>query len=340
MDNPLLSVIIPVYNVEKYLDECVMSVINQTYKNIEVILVDDGSPDRSGWMCDEWAKKDARVRVIHNENRGPGATRNSGIEVSRGEFVAFVDSDDYIDVKMYETMIDVAIHNDVDIVYSGGFNKFMGNGEYNKVCDVSSVQSFCSEQIGELSYCFVSPDNKYFERRLIMSPCRALYRRCILSRFFEERDVPSEDLAFNVECVLNSRKITFIPNVFYWYRYNESSLTRTFNFEKYHKYKRLTEILNNIFVKYNLNFTAEYCMMITVIDMLRGMYFSNASFLQRKNFICQMAEDSIWDEIKLDLSKMKVGNKIVYCLLKSHSPIMLQIFSELYYFIRKRMAHD
>ena len=81
MDNPLLSVIIPVYNVEKYLDECVMSVINQTYKNIEVILVDDGSPDRSGWMCDEWAKKDARVRVIHNENRGPGATRNSVIEV-------------------------------------------------------------------------------------------------------------------------------------------------------------------------------------------------------------------------------------------------------------------
>ncbi len=93
---PLITVIVPVYKVEAYLDRCVQSMTDQTYQNLEILLVDDGSPDRSGEICDRWAEKDSRVRVIHQENQGLGAARNTGLDAARGEFACFVDSDDYV----------------------------------------------------------------------------------------------------------------------------------------------------------------------------------------------------------------------------------------------------
>lgn len=95
-DNPLISIVIPVYKVEQYLRECVDSVIAQTYKNLDIILVDDGSPDKCPAMCDEYAAKDSRVRVIHKTNGGLSAARNSGIDIARGEYITFIDSDDYV----------------------------------------------------------------------------------------------------------------------------------------------------------------------------------------------------------------------------------------------------
>lgn len=99
---PLISVIVPVYKVENYLDCCVQSIVNQTYSNLEIILIDDGSPDASGAMCDVWAEKDSRIRVIHQENAGGGAARNAGLDAARGERIAFVDSDDYIAPDCYQ----------------------------------------------------------------------------------------------------------------------------------------------------------------------------------------------------------------------------------------------
>lgn len=100
-DLPLISVIVPVYKVEAYLDKCIASIAGQTYQNLEIILVDDGSPDNSGVICDAWAAKDSRIRVIHKENNGAGAARNTGLDVAQGELLAFVDSDDYIAPDMY-----------------------------------------------------------------------------------------------------------------------------------------------------------------------------------------------------------------------------------------------
>ena len=99
---PLISVIVPVYKVENYLDCCVQSIVNQTYSNLEILLIDDGSPDASGAMCDAWAEKDSRIRVIHQENAGGGAARNAGLDAARGERIAFVDSDDYIAPNCYQ----------------------------------------------------------------------------------------------------------------------------------------------------------------------------------------------------------------------------------------------
>lgn len=115
----LLSVIVPVYKVEPYLRRCLDSIINQTYKNLEIILIDDGSPDNCGEICDEYALIDNRIKVIHKENGGVSSARNVGLESARGSFIAFVDSDDYLDYEMYETLIKIAKEEQSDIVECG-----------------------------------------------------------------------------------------------------------------------------------------------------------------------------------------------------------------------------
>lgn len=114
--NPLISVIVPVYNVEDYLDRCVESIVNQTYKNLEIILVDDGSTDCSGKKCDEWKVKDSRIVVIHKENGGQAEARNKGLELATGDYIGFVDSDDLISNSMYEEMLKVAVKHNSDVV--------------------------------------------------------------------------------------------------------------------------------------------------------------------------------------------------------------------------------
>jgi glycosyltransferase involved in cell wall biosynthesis len=114
----LISVIVPVYKVEKYLDRCVQSIVDQTYRNLEIILVDDGSPDNCGAMCDAWAAKDSRIQVIHKANGGGGEARNVALDIARGEFVSLIDSDDYIEPHMYEHLLSL-ITDEIDIAECG-----------------------------------------------------------------------------------------------------------------------------------------------------------------------------------------------------------------------------
>ena len=111
----LISIIVPVYKVEKYLQECVTSIQNQTYRNLEIILVDDGSPDKSGKLCNEYAKRDSRIKVIHKVNGGLSSARNAGLKIAKGEYIGFVDSDDYIRKNMYEKLLDACIQNKTEI---------------------------------------------------------------------------------------------------------------------------------------------------------------------------------------------------------------------------------
>lgn len=113
--NLKISIVVPVYNVENYVSNCITSLLKQTYKNIEIILIDDGSLDNSGKICDEYAKKDERVRVIHQENSGVSVARNRGIEISTGDYIGFVDSDDYVSEEMYEHLLFVCLKYNVDI---------------------------------------------------------------------------------------------------------------------------------------------------------------------------------------------------------------------------------
>lgn len=114
-----ISVIVPIYKVEAYLDKCVQSIVDQTYTNLEIILVDDGSPDRCGQMCDAWAEKDSRIRVVHKENGGLSDARNAGLAVATGQLVSFIDSDDWIDPEFLQTLYDALEQNDAQIAECG-----------------------------------------------------------------------------------------------------------------------------------------------------------------------------------------------------------------------------
>lgn len=164
----LISVIVPVYNVEKYLAKCVDSIINQTYRNLEIILVDDGSTDSSGELCDNLAKKDSRIVVYHKENAGVSSARNLGLDKAKGEFIGFIDSDDYIDPDMYEFLYNDLKKHNVDISMCGLYHVY-ANKKDNQI-DKVEFYIFNSEQAisalleGKLS--IVTPGNKLYKKEL------------------------------------------------------------------------------------------------------------------------------------------------------------------------------
>lgn len=122
--NELITIVVPVYNVEDYIDKCVDSIVNQTYKNLEIILVDDGSTDSSGKKCDEWTEKDSRIKVIHKENGGLSDARNKGIDIATGKWIGFIDSDDYIDNTMFEKLYNACVENNCKISSCGFLREF------------------------------------------------------------------------------------------------------------------------------------------------------------------------------------------------------------------------
>ena len=140
----LISVIVPVYKVEKYLNKCVESIVNQTYKNLEIILVDDGSPDNCPKMCDEWAEKDARIKVVHKPNGGLSDARNAGMAVATGEYIAFVDSDDWINEKYIELLYNAVKDNNTKM--SACDVEFVYDEDYNCItCEVPDIKLYSAE---------------------------------------------------------------------------------------------------------------------------------------------------------------------------------------------------
>ncbi len=126
MEDKLISIIIPVYNVERYLRECIDSIIAQTYKNLEIILVDDGSSDKSGEICDEYSKKDSRIKVIHKKNGGLSDARNVALDITKGDYIGFIDSDDYIEKDMFQILYNLAEEYNAEIS-SISFYKMLEN---------------------------------------------------------------------------------------------------------------------------------------------------------------------------------------------------------------------
>lgn len=139
--NPLISVIVPIYNVEKYLARCVDSIVNQTYKNLEIILVDDGSPDICPQMCDDYAKKDSRIKVVHKKNGGLSDARNAGMAVATGKYISFIDSDDYVSDDFFECLLDVMNKENSDIAECSVV-KFYEDNRFDEFSDDLSVKTY------------------------------------------------------------------------------------------------------------------------------------------------------------------------------------------------------
>ena len=172
--NPLISVVVPVYNVEKYLDRCITSIVEQTYENLEIILVDDGSPDNSGAICDNWAKKDSRIKVFHKENGGAGDTRNYGVEKATGEYIAFVDSDDVIAPNYFEILYSNLVKYNADISCCDYFEFFddqqitFNNDQSSRSIQVMSGYDACKKMIDStVTIVLVSPCCKISKSKII-----------------------------------------------------------------------------------------------------------------------------------------------------------------------------
>lgn len=251
-----VSIIVPVYNVEKYLDRCMDSLLNQTLKDIEIIMVDDESPDNCPMMCDEYAKKDARVKVIHKQNAGLGYARNSGLEIAAGEYVAFVDSDDFIDLGMYETLYEKASQNKLDIAFCG-FNSYDHGKIVHTVSEVNGYLQYNEEDcqkvlLGMVNNC----GNKNKIVKYEMSVWHGIYCRDVIERngikFCSERDFSSEDIIFHIDLIKECNSIGFIPQAFYYYCFNDSSLTKCYRDDRLERHDILfREIARRIsFKKY------------------------------------------------------------------------------------------
>lgn len=248
MSNPKISVIIPIYNVEKYLDRCMDSILNQTFTDLEIIMVDDGSPDNCPAMCDEYARKDPRIKVVHKKNAGLGMARNSGLDVATADFVAFCDSDDYIDKTMYATLYKTAVEENCDVVYSG-INYIDTQGRKTEFLENSKVAFWSTpKEVRDFTLNMIASGPHVKEtRKYEMSVNRSIFRRSIIEgnhvRFISERDCASEDIVFDVDLLLKMKKIAHLPYAFYNYCQNTSSLTQTFKIDKFLKTANLHKIL-------------------------------------------------------------------------------------------------
>ena len=219
---PLISVIVPIYKVESYLHQCVDSILSQTHSNLEIILVDDGSPDRCGAICDEYAAKDPRVKSIHKENGGLSDARNAGLDIATGDFYYFVDSDDMLPAHSVSTMLDLAIKHKSDLVI-GGFERFRDDtGEIFFSTDADGVKTHVYTQEEAV---------KDFYR----DGCQAwavLYKRAVHENIRFPKGEINEDEAIIFKILENCSTVVVTNRVVYSYRNRENSITTTSFSEK------------------------------------------------------------------------------------------------------------
>ncbi len=253
MQKPKISIIMPVYKAQSFLERSVSSIQNQTLKEIEIILVDDGSPDESGKICDSFKEKDNRIKVIHKQNEGAGMARNSALEIAEGEYIGFVDSDDYVDLKMYEVLYGKAKLYDADIVLSGVC--FVGGNMYSKENEVIKKNYFDKDTLfdgkdGVKKLCLgvagaLPRDSD--DSRFGASVWKNIYRADVIKennlRFLSEREFLSEDVLFTLDYLSYAKKGVGINGAFYHYVRNDFSVSKAYN-EKH--FERCLVFLNEV----------------------------------------------------------------------------------------------
>lgn len=273
-DKNLVTVIVPIYNVEEYLLKCITSIQNQTYKNLQIILVDDGSTDKSGKICDTLAQEDERIQVIHQENAGLVRARKRGLEIARGEYIGFVDGDDYIDENMYSELLKIIMENKADFVHTGywidGYRKSCRN---EIVCNMKEkqVENVCKYVIDMKSSNLITASiwSKIFKAELI--------KKC----YSQVPDFQSfgEDMICLCACILESNKMVLAPKAFYHYTVRNDSLSNN---------KDVKNLINE-YGLYNAlcNLLKEYDIYIDIEDIMN-------SFLKHNIWNC-MSQISKYD---------------------------------------------
>lgn len=225
MSSNLVSIIVPVYKVERYLNRCVSTIINQSYANLEVILVDDGSPDKCPQLCDEWALQDSRIKVVHKKNGGLSDARNEGLRKSSGKYICFVDSDDYISTKFVETLYELIHEYNTDMSAVSHKNVF---SEELESCENTNHKEITTVFEGEEAI-----RQLFFNDTFANYAWNKMYKR----ELFENISFPvgrkMEDLGTTYKLLLNANKIAYSTKVLYYYFQREDSILHKVNLDFY-----------------------------------------------------------------------------------------------------------
>ena len=307
-DIPLVSVVLPIYNVEKYLDQCVASVVSQTYSNLEIILIDDGATDSCPRKCDEWAMRDSRIRVIHKQNQGLGMARNSGLEASTGDYICFFDSDDFVDEDTIERCVCRAVEESADVVLFGlrsvSTDGRMVLGENVPKCPKPTYSG--EEVVNEFLPYLVGPDWGTGEDwHLMASACGCFADNHMLNacgfKFTSEREIISEDVYSMLGFYQHVRCVSVIGRAFYNYRVNPKSLTHVYRPDRLERvrefYQASVRLVNKcdypVVVKERLS--APYVSF--TIAALKELARSNESKGTKRKLILGLADDPIFNEV-------------------------------------------
>lgn len=279
---PKVSVIIPVYKAENYLHRCVDSILAQTFRDFELLLVDDGSPDKSGEICEEYAKRDNRIRVFHKDNGGASSARNLGLDNATGEWVTFIDADDWVSTSFIENLYNpILSDNTINFVQAG-----CTNYRNNEIAEVEQQYEF-----------LVSTDPVYVFNNFRGLTVSKLFRLNDIIRTynlkFDEQMHTSEDMAFTLDYILHITKYCFIPEVGYYYRHNPNSLTHSKKIKPYNvaltEYKHLFSSVQRYIDKYQIpNKEIVFRKSQNAIRLfytLSSLYLNNYDAVKRKRYL-------------------------------------------------------
>ncbi len=308
---PKVSVIVPVYNAEKYLERCINSLKNQSLRDIEIILVDDSSTDSSPRICDIEAERDERIKVIHKVNEGAGMARNAALEVAIGEYIGFVDCDDFIEPDMFKTLYEKAEEYESDLVMSGVLfvdgNMFSEQGDRKEKIYFDKDTHFeTDEALKELRMGIVGAlpededDSKYG-----MSIWKNLFRHDVIKQnnivFQSEREMLSEDALFMVDYISCIKKATGIRNAFYNYCRNENSISKSYKRDRFEKSLVFVNEVENRFKKdidsekyqiYIYRFWQAMCRVLCSQEIMYAMD-NNIKYSELKRRLRAVCEDEL-----------------------------------------------
>lgn len=224
-----ISVIVPIYRVEEYLPACLDSILRQTYGNLEILLVDDGSPDRCGEICEEYAARDARIRVIHKANGGLSSARNAGLEIASGDYIAFVDSDDFLEPDAYECMLAAAKKYDVGLVCAGRYDDDLSGASVPGLCP-EREEAVSGEETARRIFRWNGMDSAAWDK---------LYCAALFDDVRYPEGMIAEDVPTTYRLALRAGRAALLPKRLYHYRHRENSIStsrvseKTFQFQQH-----------------------------------------------------------------------------------------------------------
>ena len=281
----LISIIVPVYNTGKYLPRCIGSIVNQSYCNLEIIIIDDGSQEYTASICDELAAKDPRISVYHKQNKGVSVARNYGLERVRGSFVGFVDSDDWIDCSMYQSLYDKAVETNADIVYCDA-QTIYDNGK----SEADTWECYPKSRTIEVEE--IKPEEL---RIMAGSVWRGLYRTSVIGTIrFAENLVFSEDRFFNLQCISESTSISYVKTPYYYRFMRIGSCVNSYHQDAVNTIKDASTLIISFVSKhYGDQFVKEYEMqtMALTLQCLYGVFASSHTFYGKYREMRNIASD-------------------------------------------------